>query len=90
SGFRNTGSLLARSYLKYGRRIEQPQEGCIAVFSRTKDPALGHVGFFIGETKNDIMILGGNQSNRVSVEPQSRERLLGYFLPTENEIAPLP
>jgi len=90
AGYRNTGSLLARSYLKYGRKIDQPREGCIAVFSRTKDPALGHVGFYVSETKNNILVLGGNQSDRVSEQTQPRERLLGYFLPSEQDIAPLP
>ncbi len=87
AGYRNTGSLLARSYLNYGRKIEPPQEGCIAVFSRGDDPAEGHVGFYVGETKNNISILGGNQSDRVSVADRPRSRLLGYFLPKDSDTA---
>ncbi len=88
AGYQNTRSLLARSYLKHGRSIDRPEPGCIAVFSRTKDPALGHVGFYVSETAANIRVLGGNQGNRVKEEDYPRKRLLGYFLPVE--IAPLP
>jgi len=39
--------------------------------------APGHVGFFSGLEENKIWVLGGNQSDGVSVAPYHRERLLG-------------
>ena len=38
---------------------------------------LGHVGFVVGEDKvGNLMILGGNQSDSVSITPISKSRLL--------------
>ena len=37
----------------------------------------GHVGFYVGLHEEDIMILGGNQSNSVSLKMYPKEILLG-------------
>jgi uncharacterized protein (TIGR02594 family) len=81
TGSRSSRSLLARSYLSWGHRIQEPRFGAIAVLSRGADPALGHVGFYIGETKDTLLLLGGNQSDRVSVAAYARDRLLEYRWP---------
>jgi uncharacterized protein (TIGR02594 family) len=81
AGVASTRSLLARSYLRWGVALDEPRLGAIAVFTRGDDPAAGHVGFWIGETGSDIILLGGNQSDAVSVAPMSRARLLGYRWP---------
>ncbi|MGE0857394.1 MAG: TIGR02594 family protein, partial [Hyphomicrobiaceae bacterium] len=81
SGHRGTRSLLARSYLNWGVAIDTPHVGAIAVLSRGADPALGHVGFVVGEADGRLYILGGNQSNRVSVAAFDRSRLLGLRWP---------
>jgi uncharacterized protein (TIGR02594 family) len=90
-GIAGTGSLLARSYLVWGVPVEAPQPGVVAVLSRGADPALGHVGFFVGLTGDRIMLLGGNQSDAVSVEGFARSRLLGFRLPgPQPDAAPPP
>ncbi len=76
SGTRATGSLRARSYLAWGSSIDVPRLGAIAVLSRGTDPALGHVGFLVGETDAGLVLLGGNQSNAVTVAAFERSRLL--------------
>lgn len=73
-----TGSLLARSYLKWGLAIDGPRLGAIAVLTRGSDPAAGHVGFYLGASDDKIFLLGGNQGDAVSVAPFARDRLLGY------------
>jgi TIGR02594 family protein len=74
-----TGSLSARSFLKYGMATKLPQIGDIVVLWRTtKDSPFGHVGFYITETEKDIYILGGNQNDEVSILPFSKYRLLEY------------
>jgi uncharacterized protein (TIGR02594 family) len=83
-GQRCTRSLLARSYLTWGRGIDQPVFGAIAVLSRGSSPAQGHVGFVVGATDTDILLLGGNQSDAVGVAAFSRDRLLGLRWPTES------
>ena len=39
--------------------------------------ASGHVGFFAGTEANQILVLGGNQSDSVKVSPYPKSRLLG-------------
>lgn len=86
----STRSLLARSYLKWGHEIAEPRFGAVTVLRRGADPAAGHVGFYLGETADDVMLLGGNQSDRVSVAAYGKDRLLGYrwpFTPDSDEAA---
>jgi uncharacterized protein (TIGR02594 family) len=79
----------ARSWLSWGRRLDRPTIGCIVVFWRGKrDGWQGHVGFYAGRAKNgDILVLGGNQGDSVSIRPYPADRLLGYRWP---ETVPLP
>lgn len=79
SGISGTNSALARSWLKWGRTVVTPYEGCVVVFSR--GTLGGHVGFFVKEDGEDIQVLGGNQSNRVCVAAYPKSRLLGFREP---------
>lgn len=90
AGIRGTGSLLARSYLSWGRETVEPPLGAVAVLSRGADPSLGHVGFLVGMTDDRVVLLGGNQSDAVSVEGFARSRLLGFRLPVAAEATPGP
>lgn len=75
--------LLARGYLKQGTPIplDQPRVGAIAVFKRTSDPRLGHVGFVNGFTATHIHVLSGNQANSVSIQSYPRADLIGLRWP---------
>lgn len=78
-GLDGTGSLAARSFLNWGTEVATPQLGDIVVLSRGDDPNAGHVGIFKGFDKDgNILILGGNQGDSVSVSSFSKDRLLGY------------
>lgn len=87
AGIASTRSLLARSYLKWGVALTEPRVGCIAVFSRGSDPGKGHVGFWLGETDNAVVLLGGNQGNAVSVARYPKSRLLGLRWPQVEPVA---
>lgn len=82
AGHKPTGSLMARSYLNWGQRIEEPRVGAVCVLSRTGDPNSGHVGFVVAWTDTTVSLLGGNQGNRVSVQEFPREKVLAYRWPT--------
>lgn len=82
AGIASTRSLMARSYLKWGRALKRPVPGCIAVLSRGANPKLGHVGFFLRETKAGVVLLGGNQRDRVGVNKYTKTRVLDYRWPT--------
>jgi uncharacterized protein (TIGR02594 family) len=81
SGVRSTRSLMARSYLGWGDPAPEPAYGAIAVLSRGFDPRLGHVGFLVGSTSADVILLGGNQGDAVGVQAFPRSRLLALRWP---------
>ncbi|WP_277275530.1 NlpC/P60 family protein [Novosphingobium cyanobacteriorum] len=77
-----SGLLAARSWSRFGIPVE-PTRGAIMVFYR-KSPqsGLGHVGFYLGEDATAYCILGGNQSNSVSVTWIAKSRLIGARWPS--------
>ena len=84
-GVVGTGKLNARSFLDYGREVSLSNAdlGDILVFWR-QDPNSwkGHVAFFAGfDAKGDILCLGGNQGNAVSIQSYPRSRLLSVRRP---------
>jgi uncharacterized protein (TIGR02594 family) len=82
AGYVGTRSPLARSWLDWGVKIEQPSFGCIVVLKRGYLSWQGHVGFLERTVGTDrLRILGGNQGNRVSVGTFRRADVLGYRLP---------
>ena len=69
----------AKSYLTWGERLSKPLYGCIVVFARNSG---GHVGFVVGkDATGRLMVLGGNQGDKVSVVPFSVDRVAGYRWP---------
>lgn len=83
-GVRSSRSAAARSYLKWGTLIEPPAVGAIVIYSRPGCSWCGHVGFAVGRDKaGNIMTLGANQKNTVSIAPFAPARVLGYRYPTE-------
>jgi uncharacterized protein (TIGR02594 family) len=81
--------MRAKDWLNWGHVIYEPCYGCIAVFER---PGGGHVGFVVGQTKDGyLMVLGGNQGDKVSIAPFDRSRVIGYRYPTADYPSdPLP
>jgi uncharacterized protein (TIGR02594 family) len=81
-------SLAARSWLMVGRPVplNEAKAGYdVVVLKRGKDPqpgpevieAPGHVGFFAGLEGDVVLVLGGNQGDRVSVERFDAASVLG-------------
>lgn len=86
SGLKGTGSLAAKSYLKYGTPTDKPSQGDIVVFndlSGRNDPNHGHVGFVqsIDERTGTIKVLGGNQGNKVSIKSYPLSAVAGFRVP---------
>lgn len=79
----NPRGASARSWANYGTPIDRPCVGAIVVFWRgSRNGSSGHVGFVVGVDQNgNLMVLGGNQGNRVSIAPFSRDRVLAYRWP---------
>jgi uncharacterized protein (TIGR02594 family) len=80
SGYRGTGSDLARSFASYGQRVSGPQIGAIAVMGRRGG---GHVGVVSGiDAGGNPIVVSGNNRNRVREAPISRARIYAYVMPT--------
>ena len=74
-------SGMARSFLKYGKPVTIPIQGCIVVLERGNDGVSGHVGFFIefsDDTRRKFKLLAGNQSDQVCIKEFSVDSVLGY------------
>lgn len=90
AGLAPSGSLMARSYLKWGNTIEAPRLGAIAVLTRGKSASAGHVGFYLGHAGGRVFLLGGNQGDAVMVEAFDAKRVLGYRWPQPEAAADVP
>src|SRR5262245_38587635 len=79
ASFPGTGKANARSWLDWGGvSLEFPAYGSVVVLWReSRNGTLGHVGFFVGMDGENLLLLGGNQGNAVSVRRFSKERVIG-------------
>ena len=79
-GLPSSNSAAARSWLSVGQLIDLgdawPGDD-IVILSRGENPASGHVGFYAGRDADTVTVLGGNQSNAVTLQRFPRARLLG-------------
>jgi uncharacterized protein (TIGR02594 family) len=80
AGYIGTSSAAARSWAKWGTKIDKPVKGCIVVLTRTGG---GHVGFYEDGDEFTIEVLGGNQDDAVNVRKYRASRLLCYVLPAK-------
>ena len=86
-GYAGTNSDAAKSFAYYGRRINEPQIGAIAVLTRGKRG--GHVGVVSGiDTSGNPIIISGNHNKRVGEAVYARKRVIAYVMPTERRAVP--
>lgn len=76
-------ALGARNWAKYGVSCK-PTFGAILVFWRGSPKGWkGHVGFYYGEDATHYHVLGGNQSNAVTVSRVAKSRLIDARRPAD-------
>lgn len=80
AGYVGTRSAAARSWAKWGTKIDNPVAGCIVVMTRTGG---GHVGFYEDGDAFNVHVLGGNQDDAVNVRKFRASRVLCYVMPTK-------
>ena len=76
-GALGTNPYWARNWLLFGREV-QPITGAVLIFERGSG---GHVGFAMGQDEAHFYVLGGNQSDAVTIARISKTRLLGARWP---------
>ena len=69
--------LWSRSYLDWGSEVDNPRVGDVVVFQTEGSTWRGHVGFYIHETADMILVLGGNQDDEVGYKLYAKSNLLG-------------
>lgn len=80
AGIASTRKLNARSYLTWGEKVvdvTQARPGDIVIFTRGASTALGHVAFFLKLAGTQVEVLGGNQSDGVSITRYPKSRVIG-------------
>lgn len=76
----------ARNWAKFGFAAASMPYG--AIVALTRPGGGGHVGFAVGRSKDGrtVYILGGNQSDSVSIAPVKADRILGVRWPHDVNI----
>jgi uncharacterized protein (TIGR02594 family) len=80
AGEKHTGSLAARSYLKFWKPTKDPKRGDIVVFSRGNSWQ-GHVAFYLRSNRSYIEVVGGNQADAVTIATYPRAKVLSFRTP---------
>lgn len=81
NGYPALPSMMARSGLQYGEKCA-PRIGCIVVMWRgSRESSSGHIGLYVGEDATHVHVLGGNQSDSVTVARFAKSKVLGYRWP---------
>ena len=82
TGHPTTNSRAAKSFLDYGKRIDEPRVGAIVVLTRARNG--GHVGIVRGtDGAGNIIVISGNHGNKVSESFYPKSRVLGYVIPPD-------
>ena len=83
AGYKTTKSAAARSWIRYGTK-SRLQYGAIVVTSRGDNPVAGHVGFCTNFDGKHCFLLGGNQSNSVSIIRVPLSKILAVRMPVKD------
>jgi uncharacterized protein (TIGR02594 family) len=73
------GPLWARNWVAFGNAADEAQLGDVLVFRR--DQGSGHVGLYVGEDYGAYHVLGGNQSDGVTITRIARDRCIAIRRP---------
>lgn len=71
--------LWALNWKQFGLGVTKPMLGDVLVFSRGE--GFGHVGIYVGEDPSSFHVIGGNQSDQVSITRFDRGRLVAARRP---------
>ena len=83
SGGSGTESRAARSFLQYGKRLDGPRVGAIAIMFRG-GPNNGHVGVVRGtDGQGNPIIVSGNHGQMVRQSTYPKSRVMAYVMPPD-------
>lgn len=83
AGGKGTHSRAARSFLDFGKRLDGPRVGAIAIMWR-KGPNNGHVGVVRGtDGRGNPIVVSGNHGNAVRQSTYPKGKVLAYVMPPQ-------
>ena len=83
AGGKGTKSRAARSFLEYGKRLDGPRVGAIAILKR-KGPLNGHVGVVRGtDGQGNPILVSGNHGPTVMQSTYPKHKVLAYVMPPQ-------
>ena len=81
AGGKGTQSRAARSFLDYGKKLDGPRVGAIAIFYR-KGPNSGHVGVVRGtDGEGNPIVVSGNHGPTVKESVYPKWKVMAYVMP---------
>lgn len=84
-GVKSWRGAWAQAAAQWGQKLAGPAVGCIVVFKWS--PSAGHVGFVVGKSADGrLMVLGGNQSDAVTISAFGTGQVLAYRWPAGVEL----
>jgi uncharacterized protein (TIGR02594 family) len=81
AGIIGTQNARALSWKSWGKRIDKAVYGCLAVFDY--GGGKGHVGFVVGKKDDRLLVLGGNQGDKVQITKFKTGKIVAFVAPPE-------
>jgi uncharacterized protein (TIGR02594 family) len=81
AGVLTRGSARAADWLAWGETLAEPRIGCVVVLAPQAPGASGHVGFLADIEDGHVIVLGGNQSDAVTLASFPRSQVRGWRWP---------
>jgi uncharacterized protein (TIGR02594 family) len=83
AGGKGTKSRAARSFLDFGKKLDGPRVGAIAIMYR-KGPNSGHVGVVRGtDGQGNPIVVSGNHGPVVTQSVYAKEKVMAYVMPPD-------
>jgi uncharacterized protein (TIGR02594 family) len=83
AGGKGTKSRAARSFLDFGKKLDAPRVGAIAIMYR-KGPNSGHVGVVRGtDGQGNPIVVSGNHGPTVTQSVYPKAKVLAYVMPPD-------
>lgn len=83
AGGKGTRSRAARSFLKFGKKLDGPRVGAIAILRRA-GPQNGHVGVVRGtDGQGNPILVSGNHGPTVMQSTYPKHKVLAYVMPPQ-------
>lgn len=88
SGMEGTGLANARSWLGWGTPLSRPRYGCVVIYWAGDIKGWrGHVNLYLKHVNvNTIECIGGNQSDKWTIDSFPVNKVLGYRWPKEVDL----